>query len=49
MGYKKVAYYDINTKKMIILRHVIHDEEVIPYKKRSVSMYQGSKESYKSN
>ncbi|KAM1493067.1 hypothetical protein PS1_025262 [Malus domestica] len=32
LGYKGVVCYNVKTRKMILSRHVIHDESVFPYK-----------------
>lgn len=34
-GYKGVIYYDISTRKLVLSRHVIHDESVFPFKLNS--------------
>lgn len=32
MGYKGVACYNISSGKLVISRHVVHDEDVFPYR-----------------
>ncbi|KAM1712703.1 hypothetical protein ACFX12_023547 [Malus domestica] len=49
MGYKGVACYNISTGKLIISRHVVHDEEVFPYKGKVITEMQNSVKSTQHN
>lgn len=49
MGYKGVMCYNISSRKLILSRHVIHDEEMFPYKNVQVSQLQQSGSSHSQN
>lgn len=47
MGYKGVVCYNMHTKKLILSKHVIHDEEMFPCKHRVSSVATNQQQSCK--